>query len=171
MKVHYLQHVDFEGPAYIESWCEQKHHEISGTRFFEADYELPLLNSFDILIVLGGPMSVYDETDYPWLKTEKDFISSCIAAGKKVVGICLGAQLSAVCLGAKVIKAANKEIGWFPVYPTENCLQKAWFYDLFSANPKVFHWHGETFQIPANSMDLLSSEANPNQAFYIRTRF
>src|SRR5690606_9970096 len=71
------------------------------------------------------------------------------------------------CLGAKVISAKNKEIGWFPVFPTEECKQTAWFYELFKYNPVVFHWHGNQFEIPENgSLNLLYSEANLNQAFY-----
>lgn len=165
MKVHYLQHVHFENPGYIEQWMKQHHHSLSSTRFFEKDYVLPSVPEIDALIVMGGPMSVYDESEYAWLKEEKVFIKDCIAAGKKVLGVCLGAQLIADCLGAKVTNATNKEIGWWPVIPTEESKNLHWFYELFKNNPIVFHWHGDQFQIPDGAIDLLISPANTHQAF------
>lgn len=167
MNVHYFQHVPFEGLGYIETWLKENHHHISVTKFFETDFQLPEISEIDALIVMGGPMGVYDETQFPWLKQEKAFIKSCIQSGKNVLGICLGAQLIADCLGAKVVSAKNKEIGWFPVFPTEECKQIAWFYELFKHNPVVFHWHGDQFEIPQDStLNLLYSGANINQAFY-----
>jgi len=167
MKIHYLQHVSFEGLGYIERWLEENKHAISTTSFFEDGYTLPSLGDIDALIILGGPMSVHDEIQFPWLAEEKAFITACILAGKRVLGICLGAQLMASCLGAGVGRAGNKEIGWFPVQPTEACKDVAWFYDLFRKRPNVFHWHGEQFDIPQGCLDVLSSEANGNQAFYL----
>lgn len=165
MKVHYLQHVYFEGLGYIEEWLTRNSHTISFARFYESDYHLPEADNIDALIVMGGPMGVYDEDRLPWLKEEKAFIRSCIQSGKKVLGICLGAQLIAECLGAKVDKAVHSEIGWFPVICTEESKQLAWFYDLFKENPTVFHWHGDRFEIPEGAINLLSSDANTNQAF------
>ncbi len=166
MRVHYLQHVSFEGLGYIEHWLTKNSHTISFTRFYESDCYLPEVKNVDILIVMGGPMGVYDEDRFPWLKEEKAFIWNCIQSGKKVLGICLGAQLIAECLGAKVDKAAHKEIGWFPVTCTEESKQLAWFRELFKDNSTVFHWHGDRFEIPEGALNLLSSGANSNQAFY-----
>ena len=166
MKVHYLQHVHYEGLGYIQTWLKEQQHTLSGTHFFEKNYQLPPVTSIDALIVLGGPMGVYDEDQHTWLQQEKDFISACIQSGKKVLGICLGAQLIASCLGTKVTKAIHKEIGWFPVFPTEECKSKQWFYELFKNSPTVFHWHGDQFQIPISGLNLLNSKANTNQALY-----
>jgi len=166
MRVHYLQHVPFEGPGYIETWLKKAGHSISVTRLYEAGHRLPDIAAIDALIVMGGPMGVYDEHEYPWLLAEKSFIEECIQSGKRVLGICLGAQLTAVCLGAEVHPAPNKEIGWFPVTPTEASKTLPWMYDLFRDEPVVFHWHGDQFRILAGSIDLLSSAANRNQAFY-----
>lgn len=167
MNVHYFQHVPFEGLGHIETWLKENHHHISATKFFETDFLLPDISKIDALIVMGGPMGVYDEAQFPWLKQEKAFIKSCVQSGKNVLGICLGAQLIADCLGAKVVSAKNKEIGWFPVFPTEECKQIAWFYELFKHHPVVFHWHGDQFEIPQDStLNLLYSGANINQAFY-----
>lgn len=165
MKVHFLQHVHFENLGYIEQWMKHHHHSLSSTKFFEKNHVLPSVSEIDALIVMGGPMGVYDESEYDWLKEEKVFIKDCITAHKKVLGICLGAQLIADCLGAKVTRATNKEIGWWPVIPTEACRKLNWFYELFQNNPIVFHWHGDQFQIPDGAMDLLVSPANTNQAF------
>jgi len=165
MHIHIFQHVPFEGPGYITQWAEENEHHLSYTRFYEAGYLLPELDSMDALIIMGGPMSVYDEHLYPWLIKEKAFIEDAIQAGKKVLGICLGAQLIAVCLGAYVPTALNKEIGWFPVAPTAECRHVPWFYELFRENPVVFHWHGDKFDIPYGAYNLLSSAANSHQAF------
>ncbi|RZK13013.1 MAG: type 1 glutamine amidotransferase [Flavobacterium sp.] len=167
MRVHYLQHVSFEGLGSIEGWMIEKNHILSKTSFFKTDYTLPRLEDIDALIVLGGPMSVHDVTQFPWLEEEKAFIKSCVLKGKRVLGICLGAQLLASLLGAKVGKAKHKEIGWFPLEPTEESKNIPWFYRLFADHPTVFHWHGEKFEIPQGCLNMLSSEANENQAFYL----
>lgn len=166
MKVHYLQHVPFEGLGYIGNWLTKNNHTITSTRFYESAYHLPEAEDIDVLIVMGGPMGVYDEDSFSWLKEEKAFISNCIQSGKRVLGICLGAQLIAECLGTNVDKAVHKEIGWFPVMCTQESKQLGWFYELFKDNPTVFHWHGDRFEIPKEGLNLLSSDANTNQAFY-----
>lgn len=168
MRTHYLQHVPFEGLGYIKSYLEEHRHQISVTRFYESRHHFPAPDDIDLLIIMGGPMSVHDESIYPWLKVEKAFIKACIDAGKKVLGICLGAQLIATSLGADVQTAQNKEIGWYPVKPTPDCNLPPWFYQLFKDEPMVFHWHGEQFAIPENCVDLLSSDADTNQAFAYR---
>jgi GMP synthase-like glutamine amidotransferase len=114
MKIHYLQHVHFEGLGYIESWLHENEVTVSSSRAFEYA-RFPELAEFDGLIVLGGPMSVNDVDLYPWLKREIRFIADTIAVGKPVLGICLGAQLIAKAMGASVYKNEHKEIGWFPV--------------------------------------------------------
>ncbi|AHF14531.1 type 1 glutamine amidotransferase [Niabella soli] len=165
MRIHYLQHVSFEGLGYMEAWLQEWHYKLSATRFYEPGYKFPAVADVDALIIMGGPMGVYDEEQYPWLQEEKVFIKACVLSGKKVLGICLGAQLVAACLNAKVDRAVHKEIGWFPVQPATECQQFSWFYELFKNNPVVFHWHGDRFGIPGNSKNLLMSEANTNQAF------
>ncbi|OFY50369.1 MAG: amidotransferase [Bacteroidetes bacterium GWF2_41_31] len=167
MRVHYLQHVFFEGLGFIEPWLKENKHSITSTKFFEDSYTIPNIEDIDALIVMGGEMGVYDDNKYSWLNEEKIFIGTCISAGKKVLGICLGAQLMAVCLGANIFTAKNKEIGWFCVSPTKECKKVPWIYDLFKDKPIVFHWHGDKFEIPYNrSFSFLSSDANDNQAFY-----
>jgi GMP synthase-like glutamine amidotransferase len=163
MKIHYLQHVTFEGPGIILKWAESKGYSVTATRFFRGD-DPPLMEDFDLLIIMGGPMGVYDEHKFPWLAEEKQFISETINKKRKVLGICLGAQLIASALGAKVYPNAQKEIGWFPVKLTEAGKSSGFFtgfQEIFSA----FHWHGDTFDLPEGAHRLAESEACRNQAF------
>lgn len=164
MRIHYLQHVPFEDLANIEGWAEKRGHAVTVTRLFSDDV-LPEPETFDWLIVMGGPMNIYEEGEYPWLKREKQFIKRTISMeGKVVLGICLGAQLIADILGGKVFRNDHKEIGWFPVSLTNEGKKSAFFSHLpeeFTA----FHWHGDTFEIPKGCMRTVKSEGCKNQAF------
>lgn len=166
MNIHYLQHESFEGLGYIETWLREHHHTVTATKFFASGYTIPNHNNIDALIIMGGTMSANDDAIVPWMRAEKEFIRNCISSGKKVLGICLGAQLMATCLGAHVDKAPNKEIGWYPVKPTAECKQVSWLYTLFKPSPMVFHWHEDKFEIPQGCLNLLSSDANTNQGFW-----
>ena len=165
MKAHCLQHVPFEGLAAIETWLVNNNFDISCTRFFESD-KLPSLHDIDWIIIMGGPMSVNDEKEYPWLNSEKNFIRQCVEKGKVVIGICLGSQLIASALGSKVYKNSQKEIGWFPIRKVKSLKNETFFSDLPSETT-VFHWHGETFDLPAGAELIASSEACKNQIFAI----
>ena len=161
MRAHYYQHVAFEGLGSIEPWLKKAGYEITSTRFFEAP-ELPDLKKIDLLVVMGGPMSVNDEHKFQWLVAEKQFIRDAINKGKPVLGICLGAQLIANVLGARVYRNPVKEIGWFPIY---GIATNDKFTFEFPESIKVFHWHGETFDLPAGATRLVKSDACENQAF------
>ncbi|ABR89976.1 GMP synthase (glutamine-hydrolyzing) [Janthinobacterium sp. Marseille] len=165
MHVHVLQHVPFEGLGSIEEWLQQRNMSISYTRLFESA-SFPPLDGIDLIIALGGPMSVNDEEELPWLRAEKFFIADAIASHKAVLGICLGSQLIANALGAKVYPAAEKEIGWFPIVAEPAMLDAL----AFPASVDVFHWHGETFDLPEGAIHLASSAACRNQAFQVGTR-
>ena len=165
MHVHVLQHVPFEGLGCIEAWLSHRGASVSYTRFFESA-ELPPLTNIDFVIALGGPMSVNDEKQLPWLHDEKHFIAEAIASNKAVLGICLGAQLIASALGTRVYAGPEKEIGWFPVFAEP--LVSGTF--VFPENTEVFHWHGETFDLPSGAFHLASSAAYRNQAFQIGAR-
>lgn len=163
MKLHYIQHVPFEGPANIESWAREQNWEISATHVYRGE-QLPPADQLDWLVVMGGPMNVYEENQYPWLAAEKKFIREAIAKDKIVLGICLGAQLIADVLGGKVVRNEYKEIGWFPVTSLPEGLSSIPFRGL----PNVFtalHWHGDTFSLPPGATMLAESEACPAQAF------
>jgi len=165
IRFHCLQHVPFETPGNIEAWIKQSGHSISFTYFFN-NVHLPALKDFDVLVIMGGPMSVHDENDYPWLKKEKEFISATIRENKKILGICLGAQLIAEALGAKVFNNKEKEIGFMPVHFIKDAVQNDLFKN-FNEDETVFHWHGETFDLPRGAVLIASTQACINQAYSI----
>ncbi|MBU2591008.1 MAG: type 1 glutamine amidotransferase [Nitrospinae bacterium] len=157
MRLHYLQHVPFEGLGAISEWAVKKGFEIGVTNLYSGE-SLPSIEEIDWLFVMGGPMNIYEEAQHPWLKVEKAFICRAIREGKVVIGICLGAQLIADCLGAKVTPNQYKEIGWFPVSLRQ---------DMFGL-PKEFvpfHWHGDTFGTIEGGEAFARSEGCLNQAF------
>ncbi len=162
MRIHYLQHVPFEGLGSIDEWLKRSGHQLSSTPLF-SDVTFPNPDSFELLIVMGGPMGIYDYAEYPWLKDEKLFLQSTISAGKAVLGICLGAQLIADALGAVVVKNVEKEIGWFPLTIQEDCPKS--FHDIIPQEQPVFHWHGDTFALPVKSIGLWGSVGCENQGF------
>ncbi len=162
MNVHILQHVAFEGPGIILEWLHKHKANITYSHLYLSD-PLPVSDHIDLLIIMGGPMSVNDETIYPWLVEEKQFVRRHIAEGKPVVGICLGAQLIASSLGSRVYQGKEKEIGWFPIKGTTTDSD----YFQFPAEMMSFHWHGETFDLPEDSVRLASSELCENQAFQL----
>ncbi len=168
MIVHYLQHVPFEGLGSIEKQLISKGHALTNTKLFKEKINVSE-NDIDCLIIMGGPMGIYDEHLYPWLKDEKKFIKNTIEAGKKVLGICLGAQLIADALGAKVYKNKFREIGWFPVIKTKEAKYTV-LSDIMPDKFEAFHWHGDTFDIPYNAIPLGESQACKNQGFVFDNR-
>ncbi len=163
MHAHYLQHVPFEGLGSIESWLETAGYSITSTQLYTSA-SFPNLDEIDLVIAMGGPMSVNDVDAYPWLVAEKEFIRTAIEQGKPVLGICLGAQLIASAMGAKVYKNRETEIGWFPVQGVSHDSSSLF---SFPVSTQVFHWHGETFDLPAGATLLASSEGCVNQAFQL----
>jgi GMP synthase (glutamine-hydrolysing) len=163
MKLHWLQHVPFEGLGFIEKWARRRGADVRCTRLFAED-AFPAPGHLDLLIVMGGPMGVHDHAACPWLATEKTFIRKAIDSGRRVLGICLGAQLIADVLGATVHKGPEKEIGWFPVRRTEEAPP------LLPTELTVFHWHGDTFALPRGAVRLASSDACINQGFLYNNR-
>ena len=163
MKLHYLQHVPFEGLGIIEDWAIARGAAITVTQLFHNE-PLPDMDTFDWLVVMGGSMGIHDHAEHPWLVAEKEFIQQAIAAEKTVVGICLGAQLIADGLGAKVYPGPQKEIGWFPIQ------RSAGAPDLLPEDAVVFHWHGDTFDLPDGATRLASSAACRNQGFVYNDR-
>jgi GMP synthase (glutamine-hydrolysing) len=162
MRIHSLLHAKHEDIGAIAQWIEHHGHAYASTNLY-LNEELPAYEDFDMLIVMGGPMSVNDEERYKWLSSEKKFVKEAIERGKYVTGICLGAQIIAAALGAKISLCEHKEIGWFPV-------KKAMWLahpvaDFLPFYYTTFHWHGETFDIPQGAKRIMTSEACENQAF------
>jgi len=163
VRARVFQHVPFEGLGALEPAFRKRGCEIAFTRFFAND-PLPASADVDFLVALGGPMSVNDEAALPWLAAEKEFIRRHVATGKPFLGICLGAQLLANALGARVFSNREKEIGWFPI---EGLPVRDPAVFRFPATAEAFHWHGETFDLPPGAIHLARSRACENQAFQI----
>ncbi len=162
MNVHVLQHVPFEGLGSIEGWLTERGAVTSTTRLFDSP-QLPELADLDLIIALGGPMSVNDEGQLPWLKEKKRFITDAVVSGKAVLRICLGAQLIASALGARVYPGLHKELGRFDIESTTDSSQRF----QFPRTATVFHWHGVTFDLPSRASRLARSAGCENRAFQI----
>jgi len=163
MRAHCLQHVAYEGLGSIRSWLQGTGYAITHTHLFQMP-DFPRTDQVDLLVILGGPMSVNDEETFAWLAQEKKFIRAVIAAGTPVLGICLGAQLIANAMGARVYRNRVKEIGWFPVSSVPSTDACAF---SFPPSTQVFHWHGETYALPTGATLLARSEGCENQAFQL----
>ncbi|WP_315794597.1 type 1 glutamine amidotransferase [Paenibacillus sp. BIC5C1] len=162
MKIVVFRHFLFDDPSVIISWSEDTEHELvmhDPAQGIQREW----LHSLDLLVILGGPMSVYQENEYPWLIQEKAFVSEAIQMGKKVLGICLGAQMIAEILGGTVISnGEKKEIGWHQVQ------RKRDYHPWLTHVPEQFTsftWHGDTFSLPEGARLLMYSEACEHQAF------
>lgn len=153
----------YEGLASIEPELKRRGHKLSASHMYQDD-PLPDPKAIDGLIIMGGPMGVDDSAQHPWLVPEVSFIRSCIDSEKPVLGICLGAQLIARALGAEVRRNAYREIGWYPIERSD-VAQRSWVGEFLPPSLEVFHWHGDTFELPEHTVHLASSEACRNQAF------
>lgn len=167
MRIHWIQHVSFEKLGNIEEWINNNNHQLSCTKQFKGD-TLPKMEDFDFLIVMGGPMGVYDTDKYNWLKEELLFIKTAIDSNKVVLGICLGSQFIAAAMGAKVFSAPIKEIGWFPIQIKSDPEHSPLSFENFT--PTVFHWHGDTFDLPYNAKLIASTNEVAHQAFSINNK-
>jgi GMP synthase (glutamine-hydrolysing) len=163
VRVRWLQHVEFETLGTIEEWALRREHVVAATRLWAGD-PLPEADSFDWLVVMGGPMNVYQEDTYAWLAPEKALIQAAVDAEKTVVGVCLGAQLVADVLGGSITRNEHTEIGWFPVTLTAAALESEAFGRL-PAEFTALHWHGDTFSLPPGATHMAESAACVNQAF------
>lgn len=168
MRIHYLQHVPFEDLGMMESILIDSGHSLTCTKLYRT-YNIPSIHDFDYLIVMGGPMGVNDEAAYPWLYDEKKFIEDAIRQKKPVLGICLGAQLIAQVLGAKVYPNKYRELGWFDIELSQ-AVNNTILADVFPEKTSVFHWHGDTFAIPDDAIHIAKSEACLNQGFVYENR-
>jgi GMP synthase-like glutamine amidotransferase len=164
MNIVVLQHEPFEGPALIAEWASERGHALRIAHLHRGE-PLPELNACDWIVSMGGAISVNDEDALPWLAEEKALIRRAIQQDKRVLGVCLGAQMIASALGASVHSNSEREIGWWPIKVADEGRQY-----LQAQSPTVLHWHGETFELPPRSALLASSEACRNQAFAIGER-
>lgn len=163
LRLAVFQHVAHEDLGSLTSVFTARGAEIAYTRFFAGDAP-PDPRSYDMLVVLGGPMNVYEDDKYPWLVAEKAALRAALEAGKPVLGLCLGAQLMALALGGAVTRNAHREIGWWPVEKLPG-FEGHWAAACFPEAFTTFHWHGDTFSIPPGAVSLFRSEGCAHQGF------
>jgi GMP synthase-like glutamine amidotransferase len=163
LRIRCLVHNALGGETHLPIWARQRGYEWTEVLIPEA-VSLPTPADTDCLVVLGGPMSAWEEERHPWLRAEKRLLEAFVAAGRPVLGICLGAQLLAEVLGARAYRGPRPEIGWFDVEATPQS-QAHWLGELLPAHFQTFLWHGDTFDMPAGAVHLAHSRAYPHQAF------
>lgn len=163
-----LKHLPFEDLASLESELARRGFNIETLEAAVAQFSESRLQDADLVVVLGGPIGVYDAEDYPFLTAELDALRQRLAARKPTLGICLGAQLMAAALGARVYPGdRGPEIGWFPLSPATGVPAPGWFAPLLARDLAVFHWHGDTFDLPDGACRLASTNRYENQAFAV----
>lgn len=163
MRLLLLQHDPLDGPGALTDWAAARGHSVAICLICQGE-ALPPMDSFDLLVSLGGPMGAYEEEKHPWLSNEKEYLRQAVAAGKKILGLCLGCQLLADALGGKAFRHTCKEFGWQPIEPTEE--GRSWL----GAEP-VFHafqWHGDTYSLPPGAIQLARNGAAEQQAFLLK---
>lgn len=171
MSVLILKNVPNEGPGTIEDFLVGN---AIPYRIVEMpSEELPDAGDAETLVILGGYMSVNESGIYPFITKEVEMVKEFMGQGKKIFGVCLGAQIMAKALGAKVYAGPEKEIGWYDIELLDEGLRDPRITKLaihpragdFWKKFKVFHWHGETFDIPPGAQRIARSILYPNQAF------
>jgi GMP synthase (glutamine-hydrolysing) len=161
-----LSHVAFEDLGTLEAPLRARGLAIETIDVVTARFPLTQAEACDLLVVLGGPIGVYDQQNYPFLTDEMACVGQRLAARKPVLGICLGAQLMAAALGARVYPGERgAEIGWAPLEAAQH--PPAWFAPLLEPEISVFHWHGDTFDLPTGARHLAQSALYAQQAFAV----
>lgn len=153
-----LQHADDEGLGSMHRWFSEHNFQITTIRIDKGE-PLPPHQSYDWLVLMGGPMGVYEEAQYPWLAQEKEWLRQAIEAEKRILGICLGAQLIASALDSQVYPHETLEIGWHPIFRTDP--SASWLPE----KAQLLSWHGDCFDLPQGAKAFASSEITPCQGF------
>lgn len=163
-----LSHLPFEDIGSLEPELVRRGFSIKTVDAAAVQFPVPEIQDADLLVVLGGPIGVYDAEDYPFLIAEIDALRQRLNDLKPTLGICLGAQLMAAALSARVyLGDQGSEIGWFPLLPTDGPPAPEWFAPLLAGNLALFHWHGDTFDLPEGARHLARTSRYENQAFAV----
>jgi len=158
-----IRHVPFEDLGSFASVLRERGFAVAYRDAGLDDLGAPDLVDADLLIVLGGPIGVYETRDYPFLKGEIAVVERRLRAGRPVLGLCLGAQIMAKALGARVFNGKRKELGWSPLELTDSGRKSA--LAELGGRTAVLHWHGDTFDLPREAELLASTRLYANQAF------
>lgn len=161
-----FQHIECETPGVFLDLLEKQQRPVETVRLHRGDLAPDDLSPFSGLLVMGGPMSVNDEADYPWLRAEDRLLKEALALDFPTLGICLGSQLIAKAAGGTIRRGPRKEIGWYPVQLTMAARHDRLF-GGFSESIEVFEWHGEYFDTPPGAVNLARSALYECQAFSI----
>ncbi|MCC0006695.1 MAG: glutamine amidotransferase [Hyphomicrobiaceae bacterium] len=160
-----VQHVAFEGLGVLGSVLNERGYSIDVIDAASVQAATDQLTAVDLLVVLGGPIGVYQQEEYPFLSSEIDMLKLRLSGSRPTLGICLGAQLMAAALGARVFAGPGKEIGWGSISLTPEGRASPLF--ALAADVPVLHWHGDTFDLPVGAERLASTALTRNQAFAI----
>lgn len=163
MNIHCLVHSELPGDTLLPEWAALRGHAWHRTLVPRAA-RLPQPAEADCLVVLGGPMSAWEEQRFPWLRDEKRLIERFLRADRPVIGICLGAQLLAAVLGARTYAGPHQEIGWFAVESTAE-FRASTLGTLLPERFETFLWHGDSFELPRGALRIGRSAAFENQGF------
>lgn len=164
----FVKHIDIEGPGSVEEFFRNTTWSLQTVNLAQGERLPDNLREIEAIITLGGPMNVYQEDKYPFLKDEDVFLKNAIKNQVPTLGICLGAQLLAKAAGAKIKKAKTEEIGWYKANLTPAGLKDNLFLGL-KPQLDVFQWHEDTFDIPEQGILLAESKTCKNQAFRFGT--
>lgn len=166
-----LKHVANENAGTILDYLRTHRIPFEEVNLFDSAYSYPDLKEARALIVMGGPMNVYEEKEYPFLCDENVYIRDAISKRIPYLGVCLGSQLLAKAMGALVYKAAKEEIGWDLVHLTETSRKDPVLGPLRKSQLKVLQWHGDTFDLPKGAKLLATNSSVPHQAFCVDDLF
>lgn len=164
--IYFLKHIDIEGPGTLGDFFQRKAFAVKTIHLYNGEKLPSLSKQIEAVVILGGPMNVYEENIYPFLSEETAFIRELVKRDVPTIGLCLGAQLIAKALGAKVYKAPVKEIGFYPLQLTKEGRGD----QLFQGLPEMadfFEWHEDTFDLPEGAELLIKGTACRHQAFRV----
>ncbi len=170
MDVLIVQHVESEGPGTIGAFLADRGAVVHTVRAYAGEWPPADPTGCDAIVSMGGPMNVYEEDRYPFLRAETGLLARAVEAGVPVLGVCLGAQMIAKACGARVTRSPEKEVGWGVVTLTAAGRDDAMFHGLPGVLP-VFQWHEDMFEVPAGGRLLAQSAACPHQAFRVRNAY